>query len=230
MNHSEQAEKVARETGWDIDDDAKERGWSGISIGPVGRHRDSEVLERSNFDVIYEDLDKRFGADVDIANFGHWAVGWVEEIIWNSGNKNLAKAVAEWGKKLESYPVADEDDFSEKEMEEQQEYWDSWGRSQFENALVEALEEQGWNIKEFDPPRLELDRLFHDIQRREEIWPDNEVTDGDIKAVVEALDDEDIDRILKMKGVDMALYGKPAPSSAIKEIPGQRRFAFNRRK
>lgn len=121
MNHTEQAQKIADATGWRLDEDAEERGWSGIGIGPVGQHRDSEALERSNFRVIYDDLVREFGdpgAHVDIARFGHWAVGWVEEIIWNTGDPAIVEVVQKWRDALDDYPVADESDFSALEWED----------------------------------------------------------------------------------------------------------------
>lgn len=119
MRHTFRALAVARETGWNLDEYAEERGWTGVGIGPVGQHRDSRVLERANFRVIYADLRERFGEDrVHDPRFGHWAVGWVEELAWNAGDPDLYEAVQQWADALESYPVADETVFSEMEMNE----------------------------------------------------------------------------------------------------------------
>lgn len=104
---------VGRETGWNPDETASER-----------EHRDSDALARSNFEVIYRDLSERFGDSVDIARFGHWAVGWVEEIIFDIGNDDCEQAVAAWREKLDSYPVADDEHFSQLEWDEMSDYLD----------------------------------------------------------------------------------------------------------
>ena len=114
------AEAVARETGWNLEKYAASNDppWSGVDIGPVGRHRDSEALDNSNFEVIYEDLKTRFPDSVDVVHFGHWAVGWVEEIAYDPGNADLVAAIEEWREKLDNYPVADEEHYSQLEWDE----------------------------------------------------------------------------------------------------------------
>jgi hypothetical protein len=116
------AKEVARETGWDLETERTERNWGSVGIGPVGQHRDSDCLARSNFTVIYGDLSARFGDSVDIARFGHWAVGWVEEIIFDTGQPAILSAVEGWREKLDNYPVADEDHFSTLEWDEMCDY------------------------------------------------------------------------------------------------------------
>ena len=112
MQHSEQARAVARASGADWDTYATEHAWSGVALGPVGQHRDSDAIERSNYRVILADLTERFGDAVSIASFGHWAVGWVEELTHDNGRDDVNAAVAEWRERLDSYPVADDDDYS----------------------------------------------------------------------------------------------------------------------
>lgn len=121
--HSERALAVARETGWNIDQYEQDHEWHGVGIGPVGRHRDSGTLDRSNFDVIYADLKERFGDRVGTADFGHWGVGWVEEITFDLGQFDLRggdvrEAVEAWAAALEDYPVADDAHHSELEHAE----------------------------------------------------------------------------------------------------------------
>lgn len=120
--HETKAAAVAKETGWDIDSDADDRDWSGIGLGPVGQTRDSGALDRSNFQVIQEDLRERYPDDFDIASFNHWACGWIEEMIWNAGNADLRAAVQVWRDKLDSYPVADDEHYSELESDELADY------------------------------------------------------------------------------------------------------------
>lgn len=115
--HTDTARAVARDTGWNLDREAENREWAAVGMGPVGQHRDSGALDKSNFAVIYADLSGKFGEAVDIALFTHWAVGWVEEIIWDAGREDVARAVADWRGALADYPVADEMHFSELEWE-----------------------------------------------------------------------------------------------------------------
>ena len=116
--HTAAAEAIARETGWDLDGEAEAHGWAAVATGPVGRSRDSEALELSNWEVIYADLVERFGSDViDTAHFGHWACGWIDEIIWDAGRTDVAEAVEAWRTALADYPVADEMHYSSLEWD-----------------------------------------------------------------------------------------------------------------
>lgn len=116
------AEAIASDTGWQLGDYASERQWGSVGTGPVGQHRDSDALARSNFRVILADLTTRFPGSVEVAHFGHWAVGWVEEISFDASRADVKAAVAEWRGKLEQYPVADEGDWSTLEWEEMHAY------------------------------------------------------------------------------------------------------------
>jgi len=74
-------------SGWD--DYADERGWKGVGIAPCGRHRDSDALVRSNFDTVNAALDAVDHDGHDIADFSHWAVGWIDEITYDLGNADM---------------------------------------------------------------------------------------------------------------------------------------------
>jgi hypothetical protein len=114
------AENVAREVGsrwredlaedWELDLDD-------VGIGPVGQHRDSGVLDVSNFATILEDLQSVDDRVTEI-RFGHWAVGWVEEIAVPLDNPAVIERVSSWVDALENYPVADEEDYSRRECED----------------------------------------------------------------------------------------------------------------
>jgi hypothetical protein len=88
----------------------------------ISKSRDSGLLEQSNYDSIYEDMKKRFPRDVVSERFGHWAVGWVEQLAVHMLDKQgrvtkAGKAIIDWQQKLEDYPVADEEDYSERGFE-----------------------------------------------------------------------------------------------------------------
>lgn len=100
------------------------RDLSDWSLGPVGRHRESDSLERSNWRVVLADIAKTdpTGEDYRVERFGHWAVGWVEELLTRPGSA-AEKCAEEWEAALADYPVADDTDLSEEEMEEAFETW-----------------------------------------------------------------------------------------------------------
>ena len=111
----EAAKKLPYGLGYDGECEAQD--FAEMGIGPVGRHRDSDALEESNFEVISEDLRKRFPGKVAVLGFNHWGVGWVEEIGWDASDPEIVKAVHEWAGALENYPVASDDHFYELEWD-----------------------------------------------------------------------------------------------------------------
>lgn len=118
MEHGRSAVEVARLTGWDIDGLAADMGWEAVNIGPVGQHRDSDALARSNWQVVYGDLSDRFPGQVTSVSLGHWGHGWVEELAYNAGNADVVAAVERWERALSDYPVADEMHYSQVEWDE----------------------------------------------------------------------------------------------------------------
>lgn len=104
-----------------IGDDTDYRDW----LGFIGQSRDSGCLERSNFEVACKAL-----AEVDpdendwrTERFGHWAVGWIEEVYVRPGTK-AAELAQEIRDGLENYPVLDDQHFSELEHNEATEVWE----------------------------------------------------------------------------------------------------------
>lgn len=95
-------------------------------VGPVGRHRESELIDECNFDVALD----RFlqvdpdGVDHEVIRFGHFAVGWIDELITRSGSR-CAELAAEMRAALDVYPVLDDDALSERECERESENWDA---------------------------------------------------------------------------------------------------------
>lgn len=89
-------------------------------IGPVGVHRDSDTLDRANWQTVNDAYDKidPEGDDHEVLRFGHWAVGWIEEVAYRPGSQCAALA-DEFRARLEDYPVLDEHLWSELEMEEE---------------------------------------------------------------------------------------------------------------
>ena len=106
--------------------------WEGYYAAPVGRSRDSDALERSNWRVQWEVL-KPLQADCQdddgdghsplIVRESHWAVGWVEWVAIHESNEAALRAADELAGRLEICPILSEDDFSKEEQEEAETVW-----------------------------------------------------------------------------------------------------------
>jgi hypothetical protein len=94
-----------------------------------GQHRDSDALDRSNWQVISEDMASRFPDYWQVESASHWAVGWTEggrvKVLEDASLgitlANLTEAFLaclEWKAALEDYPVADEEAYSALEYAE----------------------------------------------------------------------------------------------------------------
>lgn len=92
-------------------------------VVPVIRTRDSGPLEESNFGFVRGRLDTAASADDwETHRFGHWGPGWYEIIIVRPGTKAHDEA-AEIERRLDGYPVLDEDDLSRREYDSACEGW-----------------------------------------------------------------------------------------------------------
>lgn len=118
-------------------------------------HRDSDALERSNFRVIRNDLETNWPDDVTVETFSHWLVGHTEELLVRPGTE-AARAAEEWRAKLDEYPVADEEDWSNEEHDESIEsiaefvYWElPFGRGL---SLDTRREMAGFIVSECEDP------------------------------------------------------------------------------
>jgi hypothetical protein len=95
----------------------------------IGQSRDSDLIEKSNYRVVLSQLNEKFPADPETeqidwedAHESHWAVGWVETIIINPANQALVDFFLEIKAQLENYPILDESDWSNLEVEEHDEH------------------------------------------------------------------------------------------------------------
>jgi len=100
--------------------------WPNHYSAGVGQSRDSDCLEQSNFAAMLEALGGE-SEIVTVVRESHWAVGWVEWIaIEADGTDESDKALRladEQKERLANYPVLDEEDFSEREMEAANDVW-----------------------------------------------------------------------------------------------------------
>lgn len=128
------AEMFARlnRAGWPCayhDDDAEE--WL---VTGIGRHRDSGLLDRVNFDSACARLE-RAGVEHTVKRAGHWAVGWVEDLVIRVGDERAIDAVNAIRAALADYPILDEDAYSEAENEATWDDWCSYGAREFARAI-----------------------------------------------------------------------------------------------
>lgn len=96
-------------------------------VAPVSQTRDSEPLEQSNYAMALESFAEvdPDGDDYEEHRFGHWGPGWFEIIIVRPGSK-CADVAEEIACALEDYPVLDESDFSQRELDAAQETWNCY--------------------------------------------------------------------------------------------------------
>ena len=114
--------------------------WSGWLCG-LGYNRDSDVLDQSNFDTALERLGGEVEDQVEVRDVGHWACGWFKQIMVNVRATKQVEILASIYSDLESYPVLDEDDFSEREHEQRCEW-----AEQEKDSLASDIEEV-FNVK-----------------------------------------------------------------------------------
>ena len=85
--------------------------WDGWMVAGSTRTRDSDCLEESNFHTTVKMLGGE-SDDVQIVREGHWACGWVE---WIAVKGDSVAKLADIDQRLESYPILDDEDFSQRE-------------------------------------------------------------------------------------------------------------------
>ena len=76
------------------------------------RHRDSDLVDISNFEVILEIL----GEDAITPISNHWAVGWVQTILVHESKHRARIKANQLIKQLEEYPLLNEDDYSARQV------------------------------------------------------------------------------------------------------------------
>lgn len=107
---------------WTMPDSYAGEVWPDYYSAGVGRSRDSDDLEESNFAAMV----KALGGETEtvlIVREGHWAVGWVEWIAIHQDDGAALKIADELRQRLDDYLVLDEDDWSEREAESANAVW-----------------------------------------------------------------------------------------------------------
>lgn len=136
-------------------------------IGPVGQHRDSDSIAESNFRSVVREMRKLdpYELDHEVHRFGHFAVGWVEEIATRPGSA-CATFAGQVRTDLASYPIFDEDDHSALESEQVSENM---------SAIMSDL-------------RRDLIKLF--VKRNAADPSDENMSDDEISDALDDLDDD----------------------------------------
>jgi hypothetical protein len=106
-----QPERLER---WTMPRDYFGAEWPEYYSAGVGRSRDSDCLEESNFHAMLSALGGESDT-VQVVRESHWAVGWVEWIAIHESDDAALRAADRLRLELDDYPILDEEDFSERE-------------------------------------------------------------------------------------------------------------------
>lgn len=136
---------------------------SDFYVAPVSVTRDSQLLERVNWQVVTADLDKVSQHDeTGSHSMGHWACGWYEIYLIHADDTAALQAADQWAWSLAAYPVADESALSEAEYEAVGDYWERCGLRE----RIEALARYGLSIfaaRRDELPEDPTGSLFQDL-------------------------------------------------------------------
>lgn len=83
-------------------------------LGPA-RTRDSQDLENSNFEVALERLGGESKKGVIVVRSGHWACGWVEQILVHKTAKAKLRILEQMQEDLTNYPILDEEEYNDRQ-------------------------------------------------------------------------------------------------------------------
>jgi len=108
---------------WSLPDSYAGAQWPDYFVF-LSQNRDSDRLTRSNFTCGLEALGGE-SETVHVVREGHWAVGWVEWIAIHESDTEALKLADSMARKIDGYPVLNEDHWSELEWNEAQDYWSS---------------------------------------------------------------------------------------------------------
>jgi hypothetical protein len=136
------------------------------SLGPVIRHRDSNLLQESNADALEAHLkeDPTLEDEWTITSCNHWAVGWVDHLSFHAVEEDgktptrMFRVLRAWFDALEDYPVADESDLSRREYEATLENVENVGRRFLKDGVPETWVGEVYDWLSKNEPREVEDR------------------------------------------------------------------------
>ena len=109
--------------------------WDGWLVAPCAIHRDSPILDVSNWDTMRAALEAHNDGQTALNSYGdecptvayvrssHWAVGWVEVCYIHPSNVGAVGCAERIAERLEDYPVLDEDDWGRREQDNANDVW-----------------------------------------------------------------------------------------------------------
>lgn len=105
--------------------------FEGYYVGPKV-HRDSGILQKSNFDAALKMLggESAEGRDVVVASSSHYGHGWIEEIFVHKDAEDKVAILEDILERLSDYPVLDEEDYQQRETEANDENYKDYGRDE----------------------------------------------------------------------------------------------------
>ena len=89
----------------------------------LSRHRDSGLVEESNFNSALKALNGESDT-VKVIRASHWLCGWIEMILIHESDKESVDKGNEIEESLNNYPILDEDAFGELLSEKEKEMYD----------------------------------------------------------------------------------------------------------
>jgi len=220
--------------------------WGDVPLGEtwgftISQNRDSGPMERSNWEVITEDMEKRFPKNVEIVHSSHWAVGWVEQLAVRMLDKRgkvtkAGKAILDWKESLENYPVADEEHFSDLEYNEFVEYIEQEYGADKTEAILNYIDECGYPFNYEGMSTEDLDdvaEFAQDLDLREQLADD--FGEKNVEAALKWIDDNEMIHDLgewddaELNALWKYMGGKRPYTEAEERKLGQR-FMFNPRR
>lgn len=119
-------------------------GW--LRIDYTGDHDEADLVLRSNTRVFREDF-KSQKWEREGKKAGRPVPNWLEDrdgrilisISWYM-HPTKGEDVRNWIAKLDDYPLADDDDHSQLQMEQESEQWEDWGRDEFRREVSKYLQ------------------------------------------------------------------------------------------
>ncbi len=121
------------------------------SLGPVILTRDSRLVDESNASAIKKTLEAipEIKEDWDILSANHWACGWVEHLTFrvldpDGSPSRVFREIKALFDAIESYPILDESDYSDREYQ----------------ATVENIENNGRSFIKENPPEGWASQVF----------------------------------------------------------------------
>ena len=196
---------------WTRPDAYAGRDWHGWLVAPVSRHRDSDILTRSNWTVVTDRLDAIMESDdqlsgdwsdpftggecgpFEIVRERHCLVGWIEWVAIHPDAAALIQYALEVTEALEAYPVLNEDHFSESEYAEAYEAFEGEAED-FRELLTERLPGVAARLESMSVE--DLWTLYMDAPLDEHYTSDNGGTYVRIDWAVDAIDADTIESAL----------------------------------